>query len=156
MSHTRRSFAKSVAALAVLAALSGAACSDSSTGPKPASAPAAGAATSAIAVAGTYVLQAIDGNALPYTADDGTVWDAMTLTLTSDGKASFAVQWRAAAASDEEAAQEHTDSEDATYITQGAHLNFAFVDDDPAEGVLDGDTLTLNSEGKVYVLKRSN
>jgi hypothetical protein len=158
MSLTRRTFSNSVAALVMLAAMTGAgACSDSSGGPT-AARDRIGATDPAPVTAtdlppGTYVLEQIDGNALPYTSD-GKLWETGSLTLMGDGEITGALSWRSADESDPNALKGQTDALTGTVGVYYGHIVFA-IDGDPAYGVVDGDTLTVNSAGVVYVFRRA-
>jgi len=143
-----RTFAAVGTTLLLAAAAGVAACHDGTDAPTgPSVAPPV-----AMTIAGTYVLEEVNGLPVPYSRD-GSVWDSMLLTLGADGSAAVSLAWRETDDSGE-VVDQGTDNLAGRYASSGLHVTISLEDDTPAEGVLDGNQLTVASDGDLLVFRR--
>jgi hypothetical protein len=136
----RRSFLSALAATALLAA-----CGDSGTGPDDTD------------IVGSYTLQTINGNAVPWRLALGNDWFEITSgsgNINADGTFRLTYDWRASVSG-----QVDGDSEDlvGTYTRNGNAITFRDPSDGStvATGTISGRQLTVTYEGDVLVFVRN-
>ncbi len=138
---------RALAMIAVAATLVAAACSDGPNDPKP-------------TIAGTYVLQSVNGQALPYivpgeTAADEFAVTAGSIVLTNAGTfvMSESIRFTSAGSS-----ADMTLTGSGTYTAAGGTLTFTVSDPELGSssfvGTLSDRTLTIADEGEVWVFRR--
>lgn len=137
---------RALAMLTAVATLLAAACGDYGTDPQR-------------SIAGTYVLQTVDGNPLPYVASADQAMEvaitAASVTLTDAGPFSVSQTVRFGDAVN---GVELSMTGSGTYTRAGATITLSLVDEEGLESTLVGTlaerALTLISDGSTYVFQR--
>ncbi len=136
---------RAVATIAAAAMLLVAACSDKGvTDPVP---------------LGTYVLQSVDGHALPYVVpgegSDELALTAGSIALMDGGRFGMSVTMRYTSAG---SSADMTMNASGTFTISGSTVTFTVVDPESGSstfnGTLSNGTLTISEEGEVWVFRR--
>jgi len=104
--------------------------------------------------AGNYVLQSINGSALPAFAIPGQEqWTASTLTVKSDGTMTGTISWKEY--KNGAVVDSGTDTFEGTYSVSGSSIRIQVEDDSPGSATVDSDgSITLLSEGLALKYRR--
>jgi hypothetical protein len=135
----RRSFLSALAAIALLAA-----CGDSGTGPDDTN------------IAGSYTLQTINGNSLPWRLGGGNDWFEFTSgsgNINADGTFTLTYNWRESISGQVDAGSEPLVG---TYTRNGNAITFTEASTgDTATGTISGRQISVTSGGFVLVFVRN-